>query len=198
MQRLGAPTSAVTSMLSTLQQAKHHIITAYGPSKKYYGQHRHPPLQGLGQGNGAAPAGWTAVSTPLINMMRHAGFGLNVLSAISSSLLSFVCYAFVDDTDIIHSTQNDYPTLLNQMQNAVVHWEGGLRATGGALRVDKSFWYLIHFIWDKHQWRYATSNDTPGDIHVRGVNHDHELLHRLEPHEARETLSCAWTSTQPS
>ena len=89
-------------MLKTLQEAKHHIITAFGHSETSFGSGRYPPLQGLGQGNGGASAGWTAVSTPLINMMQTASFGINLLSAISFSLLSFVCYAFVDDTDVAH------------------------------------------------------------------------------------------------
>ena len=73
MRRLGAHPPAVQSMLQTIQEAKHHIITAFGPSDNHFGSGRHPPLQGLGQGNGGAPAGWTAVSTPLINMMRSSG-----------------------------------------------------------------------------------------------------------------------------
>ena len=73
MRRLGAHPQAATCMLSTLQQAKHHIVTAFGISDSHFGSHRYTPLQGLAQGNGGAPAGWTAVSTPLINMMRTSG-----------------------------------------------------------------------------------------------------------------------------
>ena len=70
MRRLGAHPGAIQCMLKTIQQAKHHIITAFGPSESSFGSGRYPPLQGLGQGNGGTPAGWTAISTPLINMMR--------------------------------------------------------------------------------------------------------------------------------
>ena len=177
-------------MLKTIQQAKHHIITAFGPSESSFGSGRYPPLQGLGQGNGGAPAGWTAVSTPLINMMRTAGFGINLLSAISVSLLSFVCYAFVDDTDVAHcsSLTSTAAEIIAEMKDVVDHWEGGLRTTGGALRVDKSFWYLIHFVWENNTWRYSTIDEQPGDLYVRGVSGVREHLSRLEPSEARETL----------
>ena len=168
MRRLGAHPQAVTSMLSTLQTAKHHIVTAFGTSDTHFGQDRYPPLQGLGQGNGGAPAGWTAISTPLINMMRHSGFGINLLSALSTALLSFVCYAFVDDTDIAHCStlQATAHEIIQEMQEVVDHWEGGLRTTGGALRVDKSFWYLIDFVWRNNQWHYATQTDSPGELSV--------------------------------
>ena len=156
MRRLGAHPQAVRSMLQTIQEAKHHIITAFGPSTSHFGSGRYPPLQGLGQGNGGAPAGWTAVSTPLINMMRTSGFGIKLLSAISTSILSFVCYAFVDNTDVVHcsSLTATAQEIITEMQEVVDHWEGGLRTTGGALRVDKSFWYLIHFIWENNQWKW--------------------------------------------
>ena len=65
----GALKPAVLSMLLTLQWAKHKIRTAFGVSKKNYGRFRIPLLQGFGQGNGAAPPGWTVISTVLINMM---------------------------------------------------------------------------------------------------------------------------------
>ena len=190
MRRLGAHPQAVTCMLSTLQQAKHHIVTAFGISDSHFTSHPYPPLQGLGQGNGGAPAGWTAVSTPLINMMRTSGFGINLLSALSTALLSFVCYAFVDNTDIAHcsslqATAND---IVQEMQEVVDYWEGGLRTTGGALRVDKSFWYLIDFIWRNNEWQYASSEDSPGELSVRGVSGEREHLERVEPSEARETL----------
>ena len=190
MRRLGAHPQAVRSMLQTIQEAKHHIITAFGPSTSHFGSGRYPPLQGLGQGNGGAPAGWTAVSTPLINMMRTSGFGIKLLSAISTSILSFVCYAFVDDTDVVHcsSLTATAQEIITEMQEVVDHWEGGLRTTGGALRVDKSFWYLIHFIWENNEWKYATKDQQPGDLDVRGVSGNREHLSRLEPSEAKETL----------
>jgi hypothetical protein len=150
-----------------------------------------PPLQGLGQGNGKAPTGWAFISTPLINMMRTAGFGLQILTCLSLMLISFLCYAFVDDTDLIHTGKSvDTPgsDIVHDMQRFVCHWEGGLRVTGGALRVDKSRWYLIDFVWCGNRWHYASKRDVPGYIFVRDANGHTKLLARLEPHEANETL----------
>jgi hypothetical protein len=89
-------------MLKTLQKAKHKIRTAFGISKVLYGDFD-PPLQASGQGNGFAPTGWAFINTPLINMMRTARFGLQIMMAISLVLISFLCYAFVNDTDLIHT-----------------------------------------------------------------------------------------------
>jgi hypothetical protein len=191
MIRQGAPPNAVRSMFSTLQQSNHRIRTAFGISRRKYGKGRLPPLQGIGQGNGAAPPGWVVISTPLINMMKTAGFGLQLLTCLSCLLISFICYAFVDDTDLVHTTASvdtTGDTVLSEMQKFVTHWEGGLRATGGALRVDKSCWYLIDFIWSRNKWRYATKDDFPGDIQVRDADGCLKILPRLEPNQANETL----------
>ena len=114
------------------------------------------------------PTGWTAVSTPLINMMRISCFGINLLTAISTSILSFVCYAFVNNTDVAHCSDlhSTAAKIIDEMQDVVDHWEGGLRTTGGALRVDKSFWCLLHFIWRNNQWSYASKTDTPRELYV--------------------------------
>ena len=191
MRRQGAPKGAVASLLLTLQKAKHRIRTAFGISKTHYGGDRTPPVHGLGQGNGVAPTGWGVISTALINMMRTAGYGLEMLTCLSKKIISFVCYAFVDDTDIVHTGKSvDTPgeEILQDMQGFVEHWEGGLRATGGALRVDKSAWYLIDFKWINNKWSYATKADIPGDIHVRDADGDMKVLQRLEPKDAIETL----------
>ena len=98
-------------------------------------------MQGLGQGHGFTPAGWASISTPLINMMRTANVRLNLLTALSKTAVSFVCYAFVDDTDLIHcGSEIDIPgsCIVEGTQRALDHWEGGLRATGGAVIPDRN------------------------------------------------------------
>jgi hypothetical protein len=71
------------------------------------------------------------------------------------------------------------------------HWEGGLRATGGALVPSKSYWYHgIHFKWNtqKHKWEYKQINELPGSLTLKDHSQTTIELTRLEVHEARETL----------
>jgi hypothetical protein len=156
MHQLGVPPNPTKSMLTTLQGAAHKIRTAYGMSDTTYGPGRDPPLQGIGQGNECGPAGWAVISTPLINMMRTAGFGFSLFTALTVSAVSFVCYAFVDDANLVHTAKDVHtrgPTVLVEMQQALDHWEGGLKATGGALVPSKSYWYLINFVWTGEHWK---------------------------------------------
>jgi hypothetical protein len=125
------------------------------------------PFQGLGQGNGAGPTCWAVVSAPIINMVCHAGYGATFISALSCVIISFICYAFVDDTDLVHTrpgNDHDGVELISEMQEVVAHWEGGLRASGGALVPSKSHWYLVDFKWKNGSWVYCPKEDTPGEI----------------------------------
>jgi hypothetical protein len=103
-------------------------------------------------------------------MMRTAGYGFETLTCLSNKLLAFLCYAFVDNTDLAHNGKSVHTKgedVLQEMQGFIQHWEGGLQATGGALRVDKSFWYLIDFEWKNNKWQYRSIKDMPGNISVR-------------------------------
>ena len=122
-------------------------------------------------------------------MLKTAGFCFAMLTAITAVTVRFVCYAFVDDADLVQAAdtpETEWTVVKDKMQGQIDHWEGGLRATGGALREDKSFWYLIDYEWKKGKWEYKTIEDTPGDLTVRVDQGHREVIQRLEPHEAHE------------
>ena len=167
MQRAGAPAHAVHCMLDTLQHLRHHIQTSFGDSVSYFDSNDHSgiPLGGIGQGNGAGPAIWALVSTPIFNALRKRGYGVFLPCPLSGRLLHFAGYAFVDDTDLsVTDQQNQTPMVADittTMQASVTLWEGFIRASGGALRPEKSHWYLVDFEWDQGNWTYVQS--TPSD-----------------------------------
>jgi hypothetical protein len=126
-------------------------------------------------------------------MMKTARFGFTILMALTVTSVAFVCYAFVDHTDVVHTATDIITTtgetILLKMQQCVDHWEGGLRATRGALVPSKSYWYLIDFIRDGKKWKYATKEDIPGDISIRTINGtDRVNLTRYDVDHAEETL----------
>ena len=77
---------------------------------------------------------------------------------------------------------------MEKMQEVVNRWEGSVQATGGALVPSKSYWYLIDFTWHKGNWHYRSTQEMPGDIHIRNSDGARVMLTQLEPSEARETL----------
>ena len=191
LRRLGMAAAPIQSMLVTLQKAKHHVSTAFGISATSYGSRRATPLQGIGQGNGAGPAIWAVISTVMIAVMASHGHGFNILSALSLSLVSFVCYAFVDDTDVVHSassTSISGEQVITEMQVILDRWGGVLRATGGALVPKKSYWYAIDFRWTGTKWVYRSIDDMPGEILITGVDGERVILQRYEADVGQETL----------
>jgi hypothetical protein len=76
------------------------------------------------------------------------------------------------------------------MQEGINLWEGLVSATGGAIKVAKSTWWLINFIWeDNGQWRYPTKADILAELFVKDVSGDCRAIPRLETSEAFATLS---------
>jgi len=110
MQRVGVPKNIINCLFTTLQEAIHKVRTGFGDSKAHYGGSVWlVPIHGIGQGNGAGPAIWAVVSTPLLNVLREKGYGCEVVCPLSSKFFRFVGYAFVDDTDVIQSLLGENP-----------------------------------------------------------------------------------------
>jgi hypothetical protein len=66
--------------------------------------------------------------------MATQGHGFNILSALTGALIYFVCYAFFDDTGVIHlapTTATPGEEVIAEMQIVLDRWGGVIRATGG-------------------------------------------------------------------
>ena len=147
----GANRQAMNSLFQQLQQADHHIVTAYGISESTYGGKKRTqagllPLQGVLQGNGMGPIIWLAMSMLLIGIMHQMGLVATFTSAMSSSKVEFCGFLIVDNADLLcNAPDNDLEatTMLPQFQAMVDCWEENLRVTGGGIHPEKSFWYLL-------------------------------------------------------
>ena len=191
LQRMGVAEEPIRSLIGTMQQLTHHVKTAYGTSTATYrADEKQTPMQGILQGNAMGPMGWGAVSTPLIKMMTTAGFGFHHWNAIQKETVDFACFAYVDDTDLVHSKgeRTTSPEFIEEVQQAINLWEGGLRVTGGALAPQKSYWYWIDYKWEGGQWKYKTKADMPGEVTMRDPNGQQAPLTRLEANESRRAL----------
>jgi hypothetical protein len=133
MQHVGVPKNIINCLFTTLQDAIHQVRTGFGDSKGHYGGAVWlVPIHGIGQGNGAGPAIWAFVSTPLLNVLRDKGFGCEIIRPLSSKFFKFVGYAFVDDTDVIQSALIETSELAKQqLQSAIDTWEISLKTTCG-------------------------------------------------------------------
>ncbi len=188
--RLGAPINAVKCMTTTIHGMNHHIRTIYGDLQQSANRTSWAaPIAGIGQGNGAGPSIWAAVSSPMFEVMRQEGFYALLQGAISLQYRTIAGFTFVDDTDLCVTHPTDQVNqVAGHMQKAVTLWEGLLRATGGALVPEKCFWYLVAFEHSNNKWKYLKCNQAPGNITILDTDRHPNLVQRLEPYEAQRTL----------
>jgi hypothetical protein len=190
-QRLGMPLLSLRSMFATLQHMEHFIQTAHGLSdSSFQASAIHPTaIQGIGQGNGAGPQLWAAISTVVLNMLRSQGMGGYFEAPISRKTLHIVGYAYVDDTDIItYSSRLNNQQVIAQMQQNINLWAGGLAATGGQLEPEKTYWYNINFKWNQGRWAYTSIAESPANLTTDDLSGDVDTLERVETKEGRRTL----------
>jgi hypothetical protein len=56
------------------------------------------------------------------------------------------------------------------LQRSIDTWEGSLKATGGAIVPEKTFWQLIDFKFHAGTWQYKSIADSPGRLFVNDIN----------------------------
>jgi len=76
----------ISSMITTIHEMEHHIRTKFGDSSVSTSKHTwKEAITGIGQGNGAGPQIWAAISSPLLNIMRADGFYVHLIAAVSKA-----------------------------------------------------------------------------------------------------------------
>ncbi len=97
----------IIAILHSIQAMKFYQRTARGDSTTFMGgQGKDNPLQGLCQGNGAAPACWLMISSLLMHCYQFQGYGSQFISPISGTIINFLGEIYVDDTDLIVTRPN--------------------------------------------------------------------------------------------
>jgi hypothetical protein len=151
------------------------------------------PFQGALQGNGASPATWVIISSPLLNMLHDTGNKGYFLEAISKQLSHSVGYALLDDTDLVQFDAWDQTMsteeVIDKMQDSINRWEGGLKATGGAIIPPKSFVYPIGFKFDDAgDWSYKSIDGIDYNFTVPDHNDNIQPLEQLNASVGKCTL----------
>jgi len=145
---VGAQLPMTLTMLTAIQQMQFFLRTAFGDSDRAVGSRLHLSTQGFMQGNGAAPAGWTVVSIVILHAHKSHGHGASFICPVSDIQKDLACILYVDDNDLLHLSHNEDATIHEAhgaLQQSVTSWGNLLIATGGALKPQKCFFYLIGY-----------------------------------------------------
>ncbi len=97
----------------------------------------------MGQGNGAGPAIWAILSSPILDSVCNVGYGIKLTSSVFQSKIKTVGNGFVDNMDLLaanNTKAHSATSIAQSMQEGLDQWELGLWASGGALLANKSCW----------------------------------------------------------
>ena len=95
LQAMNVPITLIKCYLLCIQTMQFFLKTGFGLARTSYGGTRTNPFMGLVQGNGAAPAAWTAISTVMLAAYKFQGYGANFLAGWSGIVLSIVALLYV-------------------------------------------------------------------------------------------------------
>jgi hypothetical protein len=149
---------AVVASLICLQTMKFFQCTGFGESKTFFkGNSFFPYMMGLGQGSRAAPPSWIQLSAVLVTIFKQLALGALIQDPISEELIHTMGALYVDDIDLYIWKNHimDPGELWCQTQIELEQWSCPLNATGGALKPEKCFWYLLDYECSEGKWTYA-------------------------------------------
>ena len=188
--RIGVSHAKIKSMFESIQKMVHRVRSAYGDSEGTYGGgdigtwENFP--QGILQGSACGPALWSIISSVIYKCLHKKGFSNFFCSALSQELFVLVGFSYVDDTDLFQTGASPIE-VLEYMQALLNNFGSLMRVTGAAIATDKSWFYLIDYIWKKGKW---TAYDPAMHLDLVATNDEGEeiSLRRLCCSEAAEML----------
>ena len=165
--RVGLPSNVINLFLTTLRQMQFWVRSAYGVSNGFYGNNESanlPPLQqsnanilaihgnihGMMQGSSSAPAVWLLVHLVIFSALSLAAPGFTATCLRRRITCSRKGEGFVDDTDLWVTTNDTTRSedILSSLQTLARLWHTYLVISGGALGINKCFYYHLAWKWN--------------------------------------------------
>jgi hypothetical protein len=136
-------------MLMSIQHMKFYLRTGLGESVGYMTAVLGNVIQGLCQGNLAAPAGWSHISAVLLSAYKRFGHGTRFTTAISRTNHETVGVLYLDDVDLfIMNSALVTEELQEEAALSTSCWSELLTIPGGSGKGEKCFGYLINYEWN--------------------------------------------------
>ncbi len=102
LQSWGIPKPAIRVLLRTMQTMQYFLKIGFGELMDSYGGTSASPNSGLGQGSGASPPGFLALSSLIINVYQHMGYGAKIRSSYALRLFHVTAVMYVNNTDLLN------------------------------------------------------------------------------------------------
>jgi hypothetical protein len=164
LQCWGIPKSSIRILLTTMQMMQYVLRTGFGESTESYGGTTTAPNSGLGQGSGASPPRFLALSSLIVNAYRRMGHGARITSSYTRRLFHLAAVMYVDDTDLLHwpgTSTIDPEELIAEVQQATTDYGKLAIASGGILKEKKCSVYILDYKWVQGRARLKLLTDLP-------------------------------------
>ncbi len=127
-------------MSKALSQMQYHMSMAHGIDPNPITESSASRLFGKGQGSGASPTIWLAMSEVLIQALKNFNSGTNFISHYGTVKHQWVNDAFVDDStvwdnQILEDVSYTMENLCLSIQKTAQMWEKFLSLSGGTLNL---------------------------------------------------------------
>jgi hypothetical protein len=134
-QTFGVFISAVTMMLASIQHLKFYLPTGLGESAGFMTALIGSIIQGLCQGNSAAPAGWSLISAVLVKVYKSLGHGAYFTTPITGDTYDTAGVLYVNDANLF-TMRSILVTreLWEEVTESTWSWTELLTVPGGRIR----------------------------------------------------------------
>jgi hypothetical protein len=143
----GMPKKLTKILGELLKVARYAIKTGIGISEETYSHSDESPAFGSGQGSGASAQGWGKLVSVLFDIHDMYGHGCKYADPwkLYSAIIGML--GFVDDNNITNNGEEGETVsdIIIRTQHDAQLWNDLLRATGGALNLDKCFAQVLAF-----------------------------------------------------
>jgi hypothetical protein len=201
LRKLGIPDNIVKSVSATWEGTAHHIKTIFGVSETNYKNSIDYFLFGPGQGSTIGPLLWLICFVLIVQSLSVQAPRMTMTSVDGKTKIAMRGDAFVDDAGLGHTVilpksadlglvRRLTPTTASHLQSLAQQWERLLFSTGGALNLQKCFWFMLSWQWHGGKSRLDTNQTMPAEIKLTAGSQVHKpsVIQRIEPTDSYRTL----------
>ena len=198
---LGLSKPLVASLANTWEATYHRIKTLYGISGHQYTNHPLYLLYGPGQGSTIGPFLWLLCFLLIFNSLSLEAPRITIQSIDRTQTIKFIGEAFVDDSGLGTNLTDDEAhgltspeagvegALIQRLQTLAQEWERLLYSTGGALNLQKCFWFIMSWRWKGSIATLHTQLTLPAQLTMTsGQDPTPTTIPRIEPTSSFRTL----------
>jgi len=206
--KLGVPEPVVRLFAETWQYTEHRIKTMYGVSEVSYQNTFEYFLFRPGQGSTIGPLLWLICFLLIVHSFSKVTPSVKLKSVTGKINFSSKGNSFVDDTGL--GCNMAYPStadssiiqrspkqIILNLKSLAQQWERLLYSTGGALNLQKCFWFIMHWTWKDGTPILATEKTLPATLQLTSGSSVETpvTIPRIEPTTTYRTLGVHITPT---